>query len=500
MEDQHHATSDPGASESTPGGRRPVSRRDFLKGATLAGVAVGAGGGLGAVLAACGSATTTTSSSAATGTAGSSTTAAPSSGTSTSAPVAPTTAVTAGAEIGREVKLGYVSPQTGALATFGIPDKYCVDRVKEFIADGVVLGDAKKHPISIIVRDTQSDSNRAGQVTGDLIQNDQVDMMLASSTDNTVLPASIQCEAAGVPCIASDIPAPAWFFGLKGDPKTPFKWIYLAFWSSEPVVTTFLDLWDQVPTNKVVGMMLPNSNTGNAWRGVWPPLFQAQGLKVVDGGAFPEGTEDYSSIIAMFKKEGVQIVAAVMNSPDYVNFTKQSAQQGFVPVVDTGGEAMLFPESAEAIGPPALGVTCEQWWSPSFPFKSSLTGETCQQFADEFTNRTNRQWTQPLMHYLVFELGIDALKRTQNLDDKAAISQAIASTKMADTLGGPIDFSAPVVAGGKRPFPNVCATPLVGGQWVKGEKFPYEIKICSNKADPTIPIQVQEKPLASFKS
>lgn len=477
-----------------------VTRREFLKKAALAGAAVSAGGGLAAALGACGGSTTTTSGSTAPASGASSTTATSASGTSTSASAAVTTSVAASAEMGREVKVGYVTPITGALATFGIPDKYCVDRVKEFIADGVVLGDAKKHPISVIVRDTQSDSNRAGQVTGDLIQNDKVDMVLACSTDNTVLPASVQCETAGVPCIGSDIPAPAWFFGLKGDPKTAFKWIYLAFWSSEPVVTTFLDLWDQVPTNKVVGMMLPNSNTGNAWRGVWPPLFQQQGLKVVDGGAFPEGTEDYTSIISTFKKEGVQIVAAVMNSPDYVNFSKQSAQQGFVPVVDTGGEAMLFPQSAEAIGPAALGVTCEQWWSPSFPFKSSLTGETCQQFADEFTKRTGSQWTQPLMHYLVFELGIDALKRTTNLDDKAAVSAAIASTKMADTLGGPIDFSAPVKEGSNRPFPNVCATPLVGGQWVKGDKFPYEIKICSNKADPSIPIQVQEKPLSSFRS
>ena len=73
---------------------------------------------------------------------------------------------------------------------------------------------------------------------------------------------------------------------------------------------------------------------------------------------------------------------------DFVNFTKQSAQQGFVPVVSTGGKAMLFPQTAEAIGPSGYGITCEQWWGPTFPFKSSLTGETCQQLADDFEKRT----------------------------------------------------------------------------------------------------------------
>jgi len=207
-----------------------------------------------------------------------------------------------------------------------------------------------------------------------------------------------------MPFISSDSPAPAWFLGLKGDPNAAFKWIYNAFWSTEPVVTTFLDLWTQIPTNNVVGFMLPNNADAAPWREIWPPIFEEKGLKIVDPGAFADGTEDYTAIISQFKKEGVQIIAATMDPPDFVNFTKQSAQQGFTPVVSTGGKAMLFPETAEAIGPEAYGVTCEQWWSPSFPFKSSLTGETCQQLADDFTARTGRVWTQPIAHYVVFEI------------------------------------------------------------------------------------------------
>jgi len=91
------------------------------------------------------------------------------------------------------------------------------------------------------------------------------------------------------------------------------------------------------------------------------------------------------------------------------------------------------------------------------------------------------------------------LKRATNLEDKETIAQALATFNIPDTVFGPLDMSAPVVPGSSRPFPNVVGTPLVGGQWVKGDKFPYEIKICSNKSDPRIAIQVQEKPLADFR-
>ena len=432
-----------------------------------------------------------------------STTAAPEATTTTAAGVTTTagatTTVASSAEAGREVKVGFLAPLTGSLANFGIPDQYCLERWQEAVKDGLQCGDGKNHPISFILKDTQSDTNRASQVAADLILNDNVDIMMACSTANTTVPAAAQCETNGCPFISSDSPAPAWFFGLQGDPEVPFKWVYNAFWSTDPVATAFLDMWQKLPTNNVVGFMLPNNADAAPWRDIWPPIFEKEGIKIVDPGAFQDGLEDYTAIISLFKKEGVQIVAATMDPPDWVNFTKQSFQQGFTPVCSTGGKAMLFPETAEAIGPEAYGVTCEQWWSPVFPFKSSLTGETCQQLADDFTQRTGRVWTQPIAHYVVFEIAADALKRASDLEDKETISQALGTFNLADSVYGPLDMSAPV-GGSARPFPNVVGTPCVGGQWVKGDKFPYEIKVCSNKSDPRIPLEVEMKPISAFQS
>ncbi|MBC7294472.1 MAG: ABC transporter substrate-binding protein, partial [Thermoleophilia bacterium] len=141
------------AADSRTGFRlgQAVSRREFLKLAGLAGATVGLGTGLGGLLAACGAKEESTTTSAA----------------ATSTTAAQTT--TTGTPEGRVIKIGYVSPRTGALALFGKPDQYCVDRWNEAVKDGLVCGDGKRHKIEIIVRDSQSNSDRASQVAAELI-------------------------------------------------------------------------------------------------------------------------------------------------------------------------------------------------------------------------------------------------------------------------------------------------------------------------------------------
>jgi branched-chain amino acid transport system substrate-binding protein len=470
-----------------------VSRRDFLKVAGVAGATIGMGAGLGGLLAACGSSTTTTTAAAgATTTAGAAT---------TTTAAGATTTVSASAEAGREVKIGFVTPQTGGLASFGVPDKYCVDRAKEAIGDGVVCGDGKKHPVTIVIQDSQSDSNRAAQVTGDLINNQKVDIITAASTPDTVAPVADTSEASGVPCITNDCPWQPYIGSrAQGDLTKVFKWTYHTFWGLEDVQATFLDMWGQVPNNKIVGAMYPNDADGNAWKPGWEPVWQPAGLTAVVPSQYQVGTDDFTSQISQFKKAGCEIGMGVFIPPDFTNFWKQAIQQGWKPPLATYAKALLFPQSVEALGSIANNLTTEVWWTPNHPFTSSWLGETCKQFADKFTAANNgAQWTQPLLHFIVFEMAIDALKRATSVDDKEAIITAVKTTKL-DTIGGPIDFTAPVV-GATPPFQvgpchiveNVYKTPLVGGQWRTATAYPFELTVVSAAAAKDLGIPVQDK-------
>ena len=175
-----------------------ISRRQFLKIAGVAGAALGVGAGLGGLLAACGEEETATT----TATAGATTTQAT---TATTAP-ASTTTVSVSDEMGREIKAGLVMPETGALAAFGIADVWCTKMATSAIGDGMVLGDDKRHPVNVVARARQSDSNRASQVAADLIQNDNVDLLMGSTTPDVTNPAADQAEALGTPFISSYSP------------------------------------------------------------------------------------------------------------------------------------------------------------------------------------------------------------------------------------------------------------------------------------------------------
>ncbi|MCZ7664693.1 MAG: ABC transporter substrate-binding protein [Thermoleophilia bacterium] len=220
-----------------------VSRRQFLKWVGATGAAVSLGG----VLAGCGGDEETTT------TAG---------GTETTAPGA-TTSVSVGETMGREIKVGWVTMTTGVLASLSEPDDFLLAQAKTAVGEGLVIN-GTRHPVSWIVKDSQSDSNRAAEVAGDLITGDQVDLMMTGMTPIVCNPVADQCEANGVPLISYGAPWQAWFFGRGGDPAVGFDWTYHFFWGAEDMIAVYTSLWNKVETNKKVGVLWPNDPDGQA--------------------------------------------------------------------------------------------------------------------------------------------------------------------------------------------------------------------------------------------
>ncbi len=390
----------------------------------------------------------------------------------------------------RPIKIGFVTPKTGPLAPFAETDNFIVEQMQGLFAQGIEIGGVKR-PVQIIVKDSQSNPNRASGVANELIVRDNIDLMLVSSTPETANPVSDQCELNKKPCISTVVPWQPWFFTRGGKPETGFDWTYHFFWGLEDLVAVFMDLWNSVPTNKVVAGLWPNDGDGNAWGDAkigFPPALQKGGYSVVDPGRYQNLTSDYSAQIAQYRRGKADILTGVPLPPDFTMFWNQALQKGYRPKVATVGKALLFPSSVEALGGNGDGLSCEVWWTPSHPFKSSLAGMTAQQLADAYEQKTKRQWTQPLgFAHALFEIAVDALKRSRDLESPAAIRDAIAATKL-DTIVGPVSWQ-----GG--PVKNVAKTPLVGGQWRKGGKHKYELVIVSNSIAPAISVQDKLKPL-----
>jgi branched-chain amino acid transport system substrate-binding protein len=394
------------------------------------------------------------------------------------------------AQSARAIKIGYVSPQTGPLAAFGEADNFVLAGVRAATKAGVPVA-GKTHPLEIIVKDSQSNPNRAAEVAADLILKDKVDLMLVASTPETTNPVSDQCELNGVPCVSTVAPWQPWFFVRGGKPDQGFEWTYHFFWGLEDIIAVFTNMWGSISTNKMVGGLFPNDGDGNAWGDPklgFPPVLAKQGYKLTDPGRYQNLTADFSAQIAAFKKANCEIITGVVIPPDFKTFWTQAKQQGFQPKAASIGKALLFPAAVEALGDTADGLTTEVWWSPSHPFKSSLNGMSAKQVADAYESNAKKQWTQPLgFIHALFEVGIDALKRAKSVDKPEHIRDAIVATNL-NTVVGPISWKA-------GPVKNVAKTPLVGGQWVKGKKYKYDLVIVNNQTAPNIPAQAKIKPL-----
>ncbi len=390
----------------------------------------------------------------------------------------------------RTIRIGFVSPRSGPLAGFAEADDFILQQVRETIGKGIV-NNGVTYPVEIIVKDSQSNPNRAAEVASELILGDKVDLITAIATPDTTNPVADQAEANEVPCLTTNCPWQPYFFGRKGDPAKGFDWTYHFFWGLEDVIGAFTSLWESVPTNKVVAGIFPNDADGNAWGDVrmgFPPALAKSGFKLVDPGRYQPMSNDFTAQISAFKKAGAQIVTGNMIPPDFATFWAQCAQQDFKPKIVTIGKALLFPSVINSLGDRGDGLTTEIWWTPSHPFKSSLTGQSAKQMTDAYTAATKRPWTQPIgFTHALFEVALDSLKRAKDLKSPKDIVASIAQTSL-DTMVGPVKW-------GNGPVKNVTKTALVAGQWVKKDGG-FDLVVTTNTQAPQIPLGGKLKPLA----
>jgi hypothetical protein len=140
---------------------------------------------------------------------------------------------------GAKIRLGYVSPQTGPLAAFAESDSY---NIEAFLASEAGAN------FEVIVKDSQSNPNRAAEVAKELIVDDEIDLMIVASTPETTNPVSTTCEGEGVPVISTIAPWQPWFIGQQGNPGDPASWkpfdfAFHYFWGLEDVIAVFTSMW-----------------------------------------------------------------------------------------------------------------------------------------------------------------------------------------------------------------------------------------------------------------
>ena len=388
------------------------------------------------------------------------------------------------------LKVGYVSPLTGPLAGFGGADSYVIKSLASVLKKGVIIG-GQHYEIQVYLKDSQSVDSVASTVAAQLIQHDKVHIMLVGGSPDNCNPVSSVCEANAVPCIATNSPYESWYFRDSPHKTGNYKWTYLFFWGLPQLAAVYKDIWSKVSTNKQIGSMFPNDADGDAYQAFFTPAYYKSLGYTADvqygytDGVAPGG---FAAQVSSFLKANDDIFMAVPIPPDFTTFWNEAMSAGYHPKVATVAKAMLFPSNANALGNLCVNVCSEVWWSPTHPYKSSITKQSCQQLANAYQKTTGNQWVATLgMNHALFEVLFATLKKANSVHS-AAIVKAL-STLHINTIAGPVNWNSNPQIGGKA-LKNITVTPLVGGQWRKsapGSKFPYEQIVVTNTGFPHIP-------------
>ncbi|TAM33710.1 MAG: ABC transporter substrate-binding protein [Burkholderiaceae bacterium] len=400
-----------------------------------------------------------------------------------------------GADGANTIRVGFISPRTGPLASFGETDGYVLDLARKSLAAGLTVG-SKKYAVEILDRDTQSDPARASQLAKALIDSSKIDLMLTTSAPETVNPVADACEAAGVPCLATIVPWESFYFGRGAKPgaPSPFKWTYVFSFGVAQFAKSYASQWSELPTNKRVAALYPNDADGNAIREHLAPELEKAGFTVVAAGPYEDGTTDYSAQISKFKAAKCDIFNTFPIPPDFAAFWRQAAQQGLTKSIKIAQTAKtgLFPSSITALGPLGFNLSSACYWHKNFPYKSPLTGVTSLALAEGYEKAANKQWTQQLGASMsLLDAGFEALKASSDPKNKASVAKAL-STLKTTTMVGKVDFTSGPVA-------NASTTPLIGTQWIKaapGSKYKLDYVITENACDRNVPVAAKLRPYA----
>jgi branched-chain amino acid transport system substrate-binding protein len=391
------------------------------------------------------------------------------------------------------IRIGYVDLLTGPRAAFGEAGPWMLERIRARLKGGLKIG-GKTYAVEILSRDSQSDVNRTASLGNELVLRENVDLVL--NMDGLSAPLREICDANGTPCINT---LQQWepFYGAGGStPDKGFPWNFLFFWSAGEIAKNYVGMWDTVKTNKVVGSFYVDNETGQSLMAPITATLKATGYTEVPGGLFKIDADDFSNQVATFKSSKAQILTGLVYAPHFATFWGQAQQAGLKLEVITLAAAFLFPSGVNVLGPDkGDGMSTEIWFTPNWPYRSSLTGQSAKQICADYEKSSGKQWTQPLgYNHAVWEVALKALTESGDPKNRNAVRHAIQNLNL-ETVVGKVDFK-------NSKLKNVAATELAAGQWrkAKGGKFPYELLVTYNGTAPNIPTQSKFELLSSLQT
>ena len=377
-----------------------------------------------------------------------------------------------------KIRIGYVNPTTGPLAGNGEGCEWVVKQITDYVNAHPINVDGREKTIEVIVYDSTSDQNKCSAMAQKLIEEDNVDLMIAIQTPNTVIPVAQVAERYGVPCIATQSPVDPLAHSLE-----KFDWTFDAFYTLDDVYESQRALWahagHEPGSGAKVGLLFANDADGSAWHDIFVRRLEEDGFEVVDPGQYPSGTTDFTNIANTFKSREIDVIAGTNIPPDFMNAYNAIIGAGVRVDCVTMGKCVLLASDVEALGELADGIMTQVWWAPTNPYVSGLTGVSCPELDELYAaDNGGRTMPQPAAYaYAGLELAVQTFIKA-GTTEKKAVRDAIGALDV-ETIVGPIKYENTMEG------LTYARTALCGGQWQR-EDGRLVLKIIDNSLHPEI--------------
>ena len=385
---------------------RVVSRREFLKYAGIAGGAVVVGGGLGGLLAACGEEeeTTTTAAGATTTTAA---------GATTTTAAGATTTVSAGPEPPAQDKIVYggARPITGALAPFeagnwGPAYKIWVDDVNK--AGGIKVA-GKPLPIELKVYDDQSNLDTSMRLLTKLIEEDEVDFVMAPCSTAFLFAAAGVANAHDYIMMSAEGGATTLRDEIE---KNPIPYFFQVLnYSDHFQLPVFAEIMKEAGV-KTASIVYIDDLHGIEYNAVAQEEFPAAGVEILSSTAVPVDIKDMSSIINKMQSENPDVAAFFVYPPINPLAAGTMIQVNFSPKIVLWGPTGASQWFYDAFEGALEGCMFEGAWSVN-------TSPEAKAYYDKlaaFVGRENVDFWGGLMYRSQLQAFQSAIEQANTLD------------------------------------------------------------------------------------
>ena len=393
-----------------------------------------------------------------------------------------------GPEAPTSVKLGATLPETGIFAGFGEQGFGMQKAVDDWndTYGGMYLSEWDVTvPITLTIKDNQSDPNQVGPQSTDLVVTDGVHALLSPNAPCDLHdPTTVVASDYEVPSIVGGGPFEPWYFGSQGGVAPDYTW-FTGFAIGEPQPAprdvpgyTMVDTWfmfmDEVDakteTNKIVGVFASSDADGTGWYEAFPGILEGEGYIVanVTGKFAMDPMPDFTDMVNQWQAANVTILWGNCPGAHFGVLWETCYAEGFRPKICLAARAALFPVDVNGWGddpPLGWGVGCEMWWSPTYQVSDGFVGignRTAASLAEDWYDETGQLLNRSIgTGYAEAQVMLNAIHDAGDVDG-AAINAALAATDL-DTINGWVNFGATT---------HFSAVPLSFGQWFYDDEAP----------------------------